>query len=95
MTTTTENRPYEVDASTLKEWLENEEAVLVDVREFVEHTASRLSSIILSKRAMLTNPAMVRWNQVLGSPDRTRTYGTAVNNRLGRPSCLNAGDLRI
>ncbi len=43
-----------IDASTLKRWLDNKEAILIDVREPAEHEAERISGATLIPLATLT-----------------------------------------
>ena len=55
----TDNKEYfmpikTIDASTLKRWLDNEEAVLVDVRERAEYDAEHIASSTLIPLASVT-----------------------------------------
>jgi rhodanese-related sulfurtransferase len=47
-----------VDASTLKQWLERKEAVLIDVREPAEHAAENITSATLIPLGSITKSAL-------------------------------------
>lgn len=50
-----------IDCKTLKEWLENDKAILIDVREFDEYKAANIPNAILFPLSSF-NPLMIPQN---------------------------------
>jgi rhodanese-related sulfurtransferase len=51
-----------VDAATLKTWLQNDEVVLIDVREPFEYEAANISQAILMPLATISNQVLPQLN---------------------------------
>lgn len=67
----------DIDCNTLKEWLENNEAILIDVRELSEHQANRIKQaqlIPLGELSITALPALKNKKLVLHCQHGKRSF---------------------
>jgi rhodanese-related sulfurtransferase len=90
-TQTTPTQPQLVDASTLKEWIERDTVLLVDVREPAEHAVEHIPGSILLPLSKF-DPA-----QIPTDPDKTLVLYCRTSNRSQQAAqkLLAAGHLEV